>query len=79
VVLISALLPSKIARNRIKSYWNATAEEVFVGGKKHVEAGPLRLGQQFAVGECIPSSIFGLDDGVTRKKPGNAAGRYEIK
>ena len=54
-------------------------EEVFVGGKKHVETGPLRFGQQVAVGDRIPFSIFGISNGVAGKKPGDAAGRYVIK
>jgi len=52
---------------------------VFIGGKKHVETGPVRFGQQVAVGERIPSSILGLCDGVAGKKPGNAARRYMVK
>ena len=32
-----------------------------------------------AVGQRIPSSIFGLSDGVAGKKPSDAAGRYVIK
>src|SRR5579864_1194764 len=34
----------------------------FIGGKKHVEAGSFRLGQQVAVAERIPSSVFGPCD-----------------
>jgi hypothetical protein len=39
----------------------------FIGGKHHVETGPLRFGQQVAIAERIPSSVFGLDDGMTRR------------
>ena len=46
--------------------------------KKHVETRVLRFGQQFAVGERVPPSVFGLCDGVTRKEPGNAARRYVV-
>ena len=52
---------------------------VFVGGQKHVETGPLRFGQQVAIGEPIPSSVLGLCDGVAGKKPGNAARGYMVK
>jgi len=52
---------------------------VLIGRKKHVEIRVLRFGQQFAVGERVPSSVFGLCDGVTRKEPGNAARRYVVK
>ena len=30
-----------------------------------------RLGQQVAIGERVPPSVFGLCDSVTRKEPGN--------
>ena len=33
---------------------------VLIGGKEHVEIRVLRFGQQFAVGERVPSSVFGL-------------------
>jgi hypothetical protein len=37
---------------------------VLVGGKKHVETGPLRLGEQVAVGKPIPSTVSRLCDRV---------------
>ncbi|SPF56856.1 hypothetical protein SBA4_950002 [Candidatus Sulfopaludibacter sp. SbA4] len=37
---------------------------IVVGCQKHVEPGPLRLGQQVAVGQPIPASIFSLCDHV---------------
>ena len=52
---------------------------VLVGGKKYVETGPLRFGQQVAIGQRIPSSVFGLGDGVGRQEPGNAGRRYMVK
>ena len=52
---------------------------VFVGGKKNVETRTLGFGQQVAVCKRVPSSIFGLCDGVGRKEPGNAARRYVVK
>src|SRR6266851_5716567 len=37
---------------------------VLVGGKKYVETGPLRFGQQVAVGKPIPSPVSRLCDRV---------------
>jgi len=34
------------------------------GGKEQVETGSLRFGQQVAVGQPIPSPVFGLGNGV---------------
>ena len=52
---------------------------VLVAGQKHVETGPLRLGQQVAIGQRIPSSVFGLNDGVGRQESGDAGRRYVVK
>ena len=38
---------------------------IFVSGNKHVETAALRFGQQIAVGQFVPSSVFSLCDGVT--------------
>jgi len=52
---------------------------VLVGGKKHVEPGPLCCGQQVAVGQRIPSPLSGVCNGVARKETGDAARRYMVK
>ena len=52
---------------------------VLVGGQKHVEPGPFCFGQQVAVGQRIPSSFFGLRNGVTRNEPGDATRGYGVK
>jgi len=44
---------------------------VLVSGKKHVEPGPLRFGQQVAVGKRVPPPLFRPGDGVSQKEPGN--------
>jgi len=64
---------------------NSAASEIllvahaFVSGKKHVETRAFRLDQQVAIGQRIPSSVFGLCDSVAGKEPGNAARRYMVK
>lgn len=52
---------------------------VLIGGQEYVEPGPIRFGQQIAVGQRISSSLFRFCDRVARKKPGNALGRYVVK
>ena len=52
---------------------------VLVCGEQHVETRFLRLPQQVAVGERVSPSVSRLGDGVTLKKPGNAAKRDVVK
>jgi hypothetical protein len=52
---------------------------VFIGGNKDIETGRLGRGEQVAIAESIPTTIFGFRDRVTDKRACDALRRHMVK